>query len=283
MKPWHILLFLSLFLENIFIPYKAIAQETTSEEETSETTEEIPPDFGTVPGIYYDSEAGESPSLEQMQGTNSAGSIKTGQYDPDCNHDRVWAEGATAETMIKVCDIENDPALEDMLEIEDLTLREIAANGGADIESASVKNVGLMNSMTVGEFLEMFPQYKNRSVSENPILRESIEKIDKVLAEEGVTTDEGFLRTERNRLIIRLSRIEELEGVPVAEVINGEYDEAVDKVTREILEEAIERYPELVDYPLNEAAPIISDLINSGDWEETGGRVLEKGEKELVE
>jgi hypothetical protein len=276
MKFWHILLFLSLFLENALMPHKAIAQETTTEEE-------IPPDFGTVPGIYYDPDAGESPSLSEMEGTESPGSIETEYHNPNCNHDRVWAEGATADTMIKVCDLENDPALENVVEIEKLTLREIAANGGADIESASVKDIGLINSMTVGEFLEMFPQYKDRSVFENPILRESIDKIDEVLAEEGVTTDEGFLQIERNRLIIRLSRVEELEGVPLAQIINGEYEEAVDEATREILEEVVERYPELADYSVEEASPIISDLINSGDWEETEERVLEKGEQELVE
>lgn len=282
MKIWHVALFLSIFLENILVPEKAIAQEDTSQDGTTETTEEIPPDFGTVPGIYYDPYAGESPSLQQMRGTDSAGSIEVEYQDPNCNHNRVWAEGATAETMIKVCDIENDPALEGMLEIEELTLREIAANGGADIESASVSDVGLINSMTVGEFLEMYPEYRDRPVSENPILRESIENIDGVLAQRE-RNNGSFSTARRNQLINRLSRVEELEGVPIEQIVNGEYDEAVDEATREVLEEVVEEYPELADYDVEQAAPIISDWIRTGDWRAARDSALEEGERRLIE
>lgn len=259
-----------------------LAQNTQNDSNQS-SEEEIPVDYGTVPGIYYDPEAKPSPSLEKMQGTQQSGSISTKYRDPECNYDRVWAEGATPEDMIKVCDIKNDPNLKEMLKITQLTLREIAANGGADIDDASVKEIGLINSMTLVEFLQMFPEYQQNTIADNPILRESFNQIDKVLGNANGTRDGNIISAQEKSLIARLSRIEELKGVPIAEIARGDYDEAIDRGTEEVLAKIVSRYPELGKYSVNEANNIISDLIKTGNWEQAKQRVLNKAEKELIE
>ena len=280
MKLWHCLLVLSLFLENALAPQSAISQ--TEETETSETTEEIPPDFGTVPGIYYDPEVGRSPSLEQMEGSSESGAISIGEEDYPYNVDRAWQRGSTPDEIVKVGDLENDPQLEGIIEIEELTLREIAANGGVEIESAPLKSIGLINSMTLNEFLLMFPEYQNRPIEQVPIIIESIFRIESIIDNASQIQLKQIISEGQRELIERLSQEEALKDVPLEAILNGEYDEVVDWGTKEAITVIVEEYPELGELPVESVAPIVNDIV-AGDWDGVKERIISEGQRELIE
>lgn len=275
-------LFLGLWLGNNNLPAKAQVygdSNTTGETETTteeETTTEIPPSYGTVPGIYYDPEPGLSPSLSQMDGTSESGSVETDYEDPNYNIERAWQRGSTPDDIVKVGDIEKDPELEGVIEIEELTLREIAANGGADIESARLKDIGLINSMTVGEYLQMFPEHQNESIQNVPIVIESVRQIDGVLARseeinrEIVTGDweiarDRALEEGEKALIERLAREPMFENIPLEALAEGDWGELLAAGEQELLLEVMRRYPELAKAPINRLFPMINGAI-SRDW-----------------
>ncbi|WP_036489114.1 hypothetical protein [Myxosarcina sp. GI1] len=246
-------LLLSLSQNSIVL---AQVNEDKSKNETGTT---IPPSYGTVPGIYYDREPILSPSLSQMSGSNDSGSIQTEYEHPNYNIERAWQRGSTPDEIVKVGDIENDPELKGVIEIEKLTLREIAANGGADIETAPVGNIGLFNSMSLNEFLEMFPKYQNMAVRDFPIMSETLAKSN------GDSYSVRVLSTIEKEAIEKLANEAMFENISLESLTEGDWGKLVDASERAALAEVLKRYPELKKVPIDKLFPMTGGKI-AGDW-----------------
>ena len=249
------------------------ATESSTEENNLDNTS-TSPSHGTVPGIYYDPEPGLSPSLSEMSGTDGSGSITTEYESPDYNVQRAWQRGSTPDQIIKVGDLENDPELEGVIDIENLTLREIAANGGADIEQTPLKSIGLVNSMTLDEFLTVFPELENSPIRENPVILESINRISKTSENLELDTEEPLDDSERN-LLEEINEDPILKNIPLKQILNGD----LNGVVYEQVAKLVERYPELENVPIEE--------ILNGDLDEylqeRGELLVENTKERLLE
>ena len=253
-----------LFNLNQILPTVAQISGNNLDETPAETeaSSEIPLSYGTVPGIYYDPEPGLSPSLPQMMGAENSGSIETDYKDPNYNIERVWQSGSTPEEIIKVGDLENDPKLEGIIEIKELSLREIAKGGGANIETAPLKNIGLINSMTINEFLQMFPKYQNQAIRDIPIIAESIDNIDKVL---NSSAGERLLTTIEKTIIEKFANEPMFENIPITALAEGDWEEFVDLAEQKTLADIIKKYPELEKVPVDKLFLMVDGTI-SQDW-----------------
>ncbi len=181
------------------------------------------PSLGTVPGIYYDPSGELSPSIREMGQASEAGviSYEKKDFDERYNIQRVWKRGATPDYIIKVGDVQNNPTLNKLIDLENLTLREIAANGGADIDLVPLHSIGLINSMTVEEFFEVFPKLKNQSIQNVPILNVPIADI---LSGNGGQIRERTLTYLELELVKNLAQNPANEGIPVEELVTGNWD-----------------------------------------------------------
>ncbi len=232
--------------------------------------EEQEPSLGTVPGLYYDPSGELSPSLKEMEGATEAGGITYEQeeFDSRYNTQRVWQEGATPDEIIKVGDIKNNPTLDELINLDNLTLREIAANGGADIEKVPLKSIGIINSMTVREYFELFPEQKNESISNVPILLETV-----INGGKNTSSSEYIEQIAQERL----GNIDpRLNQVPVSEVLNGDWDGIIENYQKRGLEELVKKYPELQNVP-------IAEILNGNGSQAIKEKALDYAQQELVE
>lgn len=231
--------------------------------------QEQEPSLGTVPGLYYDPSGELSPSLKEMEGATEAGGITYEQeeFDSRYNTQRVWQEGATPDEIIKVGDIKNNPTLDKLIDLDNLTLREIAANGGADIEQVPLKSIGIINSMTVEEFFEVFPQLKNESISNVPILLETV-----INGGKNTSSSEYIEQIAQERL----GNIDpRLNQVPVSEVLNGDWDGIIENYQKRGLEELVKKYPELQNVP-------IAEILNGNGSQAIKEKAYNYAQQELV-
>ena len=269
---------LSLFSLSLLLNFNqvlpTIAQVPDNSKE-SETSSEIPPSFGTVPGIYYDPEPGLSPSLSQMSGSPNGGSVKTDYKNLNYNIERVWQSGSTPDKIIKVGDLENDPKLKGIIEVEKLSLRKIAENGGADIETAPLKNIGLINSMTINEFLQVFPKYQNQPIRDFSIIVESINNADKML--DGSARERVLTKAEK-AVIERLINEPMFENIPITTLAKGDWEQFVNLEEQKTLAEVIKKYPELEKVPINKLFPTAEKAVVQ-DW----NFILKKAKQVAVE
>ena len=255
---------LSLFLFSLLLNFKqvlpVVAQESSNN--VDKNSSEVAPSYGTVPGIYYDPEPGLSPSLSQMMGSQGVGSIETDYKDPNYNIERVWQSGSTPDRIIKVGDIESDPKLAGILKIRELSLREIAEERGSSIETTPLKDIDLINSMTINEFLQMSPQYQNRSINNFPIVIESINNIDESL---GSYSGERTLTTVERNLIEELANEPIFESISIAALAQGNWEEYINPAEQKKLTEIIKKYPELKNISIDKLFPMFEGTIVR-DW-----------------
>ena len=243
-----LVLCLSILILSPSQPFPATAQENSEEYSPYTTESEIPPSFGTVPGIYYDPDAGLSPSLSQMLGAKESGSIyENPALDSDYNSSRAWKTGSTPDSIIKVGDIENDPELEGVIEIKNLSLRKIAQSGGADIETVPLRDIGLLNSMTLNEFLETFPQYQNSQITNFPILN-TINSEPRIDANSNQT---GVLSNSETNLVRQLGDEPTLENISILDLARGDWGDSLTAAEQSTLISVLEQYPELSEVPVD--------------------------------
>ncbi len=231
--------------------------------------EETEPSLGTVPGLYYDPSGELSPSLKELEGATEAGGItfEREEFDTRYNTQRVWQQGATPDEIIKVGDLENNPTLEKLINLDNLTLREIAANGGADIEQVPLKSIGIINSMTVREYFELFPELENESISNVPILLETV-----INGGETSNSSEYIEQIAQEKLADIDPRLSE---VPVGQILNGDWDGIVENYQKRGLEELVKRYPVLQNVP-------IADILNGNGEQAIKERALTIAQEKLV-
>jgi murein DD-endopeptidase MepM/ murein hydrolase activator NlpD/uncharacterized protein (DUF433 family) len=248
------------------------SERRSQTENQTVNSRQIEPTLGTVPGLYYDPSNELSPSLQQMEGASQAGTISYPNSIPtDYNMQRAWSTGATPDRIIKVGDLKSNPTLNKMLDIERLTLRDIAANGGASIETIPLKSVGLISNMTVGEFFEMFPELENASVKDVPILAETVNAVYSA-----GQNPQGLERTALNvgeqQVLNQLAGVDpRLTQVPLGEIANGNWDSALALAQNVAIQELVKKYPELENVPIAQ--------VLDGNWE---GAALNLGEQQVL-
>ncbi len=231
------------------------------------------PSLGTVPGIYYDPSGELSPSIREMGQASEAGviSYEKKDFDERYNIQRVWKRGATPDYIIKVGDLENNPTLKRLINLDNLTLREIAANGGADIDLVPLHSIGVLNSMTVEEFFEVFPQLKNQSIKNVPILLETVSNSTSNVPIAAILTGNGGQIRERTLTYLELELVKNLahnpanEGIPVEELVTGNWDLVLREEAQQHLQDVLDKYPELRGLPADKLFPIVDGAI-AGDW-----------------
>lgn len=221
---------------------------------------------GTIPGFYYEPTGELSPSWTEMEGAETSGSIQSNYSDSNqYNLQRVWQRGSTPERIVKVGDITKNPHLKSLIDIEGLTLRKIAANGGADIDIASLKSVGLINSMSLGEFLTIFPQLQYRSIQDVVLINESIDQIGQKLDIDLEVDRERVLAAAEKLLVTKLAQNPAFEKIPLEALVDGDWGELISQQEQKLLTEIMTRYPELEKVPIDKLFPITEGII-SGDW-----------------
>ena len=254
-----------------------LTTESVVAQETQSNWEEVTPELGTVPGIYYDPSGQLSPSLSEMEGASQGGVISFELEDLDnrYNVQRVWKEGAKPDRIIKVGDWLNNPTLNKLIPLEELTLRKIAASGGADIESIPLKSVGLLKNMTLSEFFEVFPELKNSSIKDVPLLT----------INGGQNLEPLVLNSAQENLIGELASDPVFENVPVSELIVGDWSGILDRTAVEELQDLVRSYPELENLTADKLFPVFGGVV-AGDWnsiiQKAGAVALEQGQGMLT-
>jgi hypothetical protein len=230
----------------------------------------------TVPqGIRYNRNAlkQRSPSLSQMEGALEAGIIEfPGSIPTQYNMQRAWSRGATPDRIVKVGDLKSNPTLSKVLNISQMTLRSIATKSGADVERMPLKSIGLINNMTVAEFLETFPELENASVRDVPILAEMVRRVGRNPRQ----LRQIALDTASRSALEELASVDPRLGqIPLGEMVNGDWDAALATARRTALGELMQAYPEFENFPISK--------ILDGNWEGSGRQALDTASRKVLE
>ena len=237
MKKVLYLLVLNLIFCSLALSVEA--QENNSENQSEPTNSDI------VPGVYYDPEAVSSSSLSELEGASESGSIDALTAQDEYNIARIWAAGATPDEIIKVGDITNNPELEGLISISNLSVGEIAEGDGTNIENVPLNDLDLINNLTLEQFLETFPEYNNEEIANFPILRESFSNIN---AEAGSNRS---LSNQENALVNRLADDQRFSNISLSEAANGDFGDNLSITDEATLARIAERYPELENVPVD--------------------------------
>lgn len=281
-------------------------RETPREQNSSEPDSRLQ----SVPGLNYDPNVELVPITSDMQGASSSGTISFEEEDTenDYNIQRAWRKGAAPDQIVKVGDIESNQTLSELIDIETLTLREIAANGGAAVERVPLKDIGLIRNMTMGEFLEAFPIYQDASIKDFPILlktvyegsqnpqeaeRIAITRGEQLILDELTQIDPSLSNiplseiatgnweaaaVEGEKVALRelsqeLAKVDPaLSQVPLGEIVRGDWDGALAQGGRVAAEELVKAHPELAGVPIGE--------VTNGNWEQAA---ISVGEQQALE
>lgn len=218
----------------------------------------------TVPGFYYSPTDELPPSLSEMEGTSESGLIQTGYVDPNqaYNPQRVWKKGATPDNLTKIGDLTTNRDLAPFFNFNSLTFQRILGNQNSD--STPLKSIGIINSMTLGEFLEIFPELQIRAVADVVVLNESFNKIDSILSSNQL--GDRILTNAQQLLVEKLSDNPAFENIPLEQIVIGDWGEAINQSEQELLQQIVTQYPELEKVPVTQLFPIINGVI-SGDWQ----------------
>ena len=219
----------------------------------------------TVPGFYYEPKLDElPPSLSSMEGTSQSGSIQTEYIDPnqEYNPQRVWKKGATPDAITKVGDLTTNPQLKPFFNFDQLTFRRIL--GDEDPDSTPLKSIGLINSMTLGEFLEIFPELQDSLIIDVVIIDESLKNIDLIV---NADLNNSRLLDETQQLLVeQLVKNPAFENIPLEEIAIGDWGEVISQSEQELLQQILIQYPELEKVPVDKLFPIV-DGVSVGDWQ----------------
>ena len=223
-------------------------------------------DSGSVPGFYYEPTDELAPSLSQMEETSQSGSIQTEYLDPDgeYNFQRVWKSGATPDAITKVGDLTTNPELKPFFNFSKLTFRRILKD--EDPNSTLLKSIGLINNLTLGELLEIFPELQNKPIEDFVILDESFNNIDLALAPNTNSNGDRILNNAQQLLIEQLASNPAFENIPLKELTEGDWSEVIAQSEQELLQQVLIQYPELELVPIDKLFPIVEGII-SGDWQ----------------
>ncbi|MDJ0592063.1 MAG: hypothetical protein QNJ72_19080 [Pleurocapsa sp. MO_226.B13] len=233
-------------------------------------------DSGSIPGFYYEPTDDYAPSLSSMEGTSQSGSIQTEYLDPDgeYNFQRVWKSGATPDAITKVGDLTTNPELKPFFNFTKLTFRRILKD--EDPDSTLLKSIGLINNLTLGELLEIFPELQNKVIEDFVILDESFKNID--LALDTNSNSNRILNNAQQLLIEQLASNPAFENIPTEELTEGDWSEVIAQSEQEILQQVLAQYPELELVPVNRLFPIVEGVI-SGDWQS----ILQQAQQVAIE
>ena len=233
-------------------------------------------DSGSIPGFYYEPTDDYAPSLSSMEGTSQSGSIQTEYLDPDgeYNFQRVWKSGATPDAITKVGDLTTNPELKPFFNFSKLTFRRILKD--EDPDSTLLKSIGLINNLTLGELLEIFPELQNKVIEDFVILDESFKNID--LALDTNSNSNRILNNAQQLLIEQLASNPAFENIPTEELTEGDWSEVIAQSEQEILQQVLAQYPELELVPVNRLFPIVEGVI-SGDWQS----ILQQAQQVAIE
>ncbi len=233
-------------------------------------------DSGSIPGFYYEPTDDYAPSLSSMEGTSQSGSIQTEYLDPDgeYNFQRVWKSGATPDAITKVGDLTTNPELKPFFNFSKLTFRRILKD--EDPDSTLLKSIGLINNLTLGELLEIFPELQNKVIEDFVILDESFNNID--LALDTNSNSNRILNNAQQLLIEQLASNPAFENIPTEELTEGDWSEVIAQSEQEILQQVLAQYPELELVPVNRLFPIVEGVI-SGDWQS----ILQQAQQVAIE
>ena len=230
---------------------------TTTNSNNSRTQSNTKAESVTVPGFYYQPTLELPPSLSEMEGTSESGLIQTNYLDPNqiYNPQRVWQKGATPDTLTKIGDLTTNPELAPFFNFKKLTFQRIV--GTQNPASTPLKSIGIINSMTLGEFLEIFPELQNQAVIEVLILKESLNtkvKVDRLL-------------TQAQQLLVEnLAANPAFENVSLEAIATGDWEAAISQAEQELLQQIVTQYPELEPVPVNRLFPLVAGAID-GDWQ----------------
>ena len=247
----------------------------TTTESPSSSNSNNAAESSTVPGFYYEPTPQTHLDLTEMAGALDSGSIQTDYVDlnQEYNLQRAWPKGATPDAMTKVGDLTQDPLLKSVLNIDGLTLRSIT---GDDVELAPLKSIGLINSMSLGEFLAIFPQRQNQAIKDVVLLNESLENAGSILNPNSAIDHSEQLCwcAEQNRgleraeklLIERIARQPIFENIPFEAIVQGDWGESIESGSLQLLTQVLAKYPELKKVPIDKSFPLVDGVI-SGDWQ----------------
>ena len=260
----------------VLTPFPVLAQvygdsdrsTQSDQQQTQRSSSEPTATLGTVPGIYYDPSGQLSPSLSEMEGASEGGSISFEGEDAQNSYNiqRAWPQGATPDRIIKVGDVEEHPTLSELIDIDQLTLRQIAINGGAAVEEIPLKSVELIRGMTVAEFFEAFPELQNAPIKNVPVLAQTAAAYS---ATRNPQVGQAALTIAQRQLLGELANIDpRLTQAPLNEIVNGNWDAALAYSKKIAVQELLQAHPVLASVP-------ITDVFN-GDLEQVALTVAQQ-------
>ncbi len=214
----------------------------------------------TVPGFYYSPTDELPPSLSEMEGTSESGLIQTGYVDQyqAYNPQRVWKKGATPDNLTKIGDLTTNADLAPFFNFKKLTFQRILGNQNSD--STPLKSIGIINNMTLGEFLEIFPELQNQSIQDVLVINESLKNINSNL------NTERILDNAQKLLVEELAANPAFENIPLKDIATGDWGEVISQGEQELLQQVLAEYPELEKVPIDKLFPFVNKAIAS-DWQ----------------
>lgn len=238
------------------------------------------PTTSTVPGIYYDPSGKLSPSLSQLPPAEQAGffALPSRYQSPALrklgyNPSRAWAKGATPDRMLKVGDLQQSKQFQ---RIGKMTMRQMAAQAGTDIERVPLSQIPLVAEMTVGELYKLYPQLQNVPLKEIGLLSQTLA----AAAQNPRQLGNAALDLGSQRAVQELATIDpRLANVPLGSIVRGDWDGALSQskaaAAKLAAQELVKVHPALGNVP-------VGDILN-GNWQGVRGAALDVGKKALVE
>lgn len=176
----------------------------------------------SIPGLYFSPTSETPPSFSDMDGTTESGSIQTnflGDSNLTYNPQRVWKKGATPDALSKIGDFTSNPDLDPFFNFKQLTFKRILGNQNPNF--TPLKSVGIINSLTLGEFLEIFPNWLNLPVSDVLIINESLKNTNISLS------GDRILSNAQRILLEQLANNPAYENIPIESIIVGDWGDLI--------------------------------------------------------
>lgn len=233
---------------------------------------------GTVPGLYYDPSNELSPSFSQLTPANKPGAFQLPtQYQASVlrqlgyNPSRAWALGATPDQILKIGDLQQSR----YFKIGEMTLREIAARSGTSIDQIPLSQMALVQSMTVGELYQLYPQLNNVPLKDISFLTKTMTAAGNSQQVRQVAMD-----VASQRALQTLTTLDpRLGNVPLTSIIRGDWDQVLSDSkaagAKLAAKELTKLHPELANLPL-------TDILN-GNWRQAGTQALNVAQKVLLQ
>lgn len=244
-----------LTLQSFPVMAQIINQQSAATNGDSQQEEE-----GTIPGLYYDPSGELAPTFASNAASDESGSIRLPADSQAPSYlNGAWPANASTDQVLKIGHLKDHPQFKQFTQ---KNINQILEASGKDPATVSLAEVPIASSITLEQYLEINPEAADQSLEEAPPVVQSAF---------GYYEDEPLLNEPINEaditFIEQKSSNPELSGIPVEDLLEGDWGEAFTREDQGELAETLSKVnSRLGKLPLKQLAPIAQGIV-SGDWD----------------